>query len=83
MITRGETDVDIQLFAECSPYLGCELGASVTDNILRDSIVPEHVVEHSLCSLHGCGESFQGDQPAGLGEPVYDNEDCRETTGQR
>ncbi len=48
MITRSETDIDVEFMAECSPYSKGELCALIRDHILRKTVKPEHVVTKGL-----------------------------------
>lgn len=44
LVSRLETDRDWQFFHEIMPDSGGELGATITDNVLWDPIVSEHMI---------------------------------------
>ncbi len=60
VVSRGETDVNVEVLAECGPNSGSELRATIRDNVLRESVETEYLFHKYLCCFKGCGEFIYG-----------------------
>ena len=61
--------------AEGSPDPGSELGSTVRDDVLRDTVQPDHVLDQQVRRLSRGKEFGQGDEVHHLREPVDQGQD--------
>lgn len=65
---------DSQFLNERFPHLWHELGAKIRHNVLRETMMPEHLLEQSLGDLEGRVQRTKGDKSDTLGKPIHHNQ---------
>ncbi len=75
VVSRGETDVNVEVLAECGPNSGSELRATIRDNVLRESVETETCSTSISAVSRAVGSLFMGYEMACLGETINYHQD--------
>ena len=60
VVPRGQTGCGPNPATKGLPHLGCELGSTVRDNVLGDTVKPDHLGDEEVCSFSRGRESREG-----------------------